>query len=119
VQNVVTYNAVVDVGNPKRELLPGMTANIEVVTAERADVVRVPNAAVRFHPPGELAGRVPKVAPLGKKLVWVLRGGIPEAVAFEPGISDGTYTEVVNGLSVGDLVITEASATNGAAPRIL
>ncbi|HEV8376894.1 MAG TPA: efflux RND transporter periplasmic adaptor subunit [Candidatus Polarisedimenticolia bacterium] len=55
VQNVVTYDAVLDVSNPDLKLKPGMTANITFVTAERAGVLRVPNAALRFRPPPEMA----------------------------------------------------------------
>jgi HlyD family secretion protein len=57
VQNVVTYDAVVDVENPELELRPGMTANVAFVFADRADVLRVPNAALRFRPPAELLER--------------------------------------------------------------
>jgi HlyD family secretion protein len=49
-QNVVTYTAVVDVANPDLKLYPGMTANITATTAERNDVLAVPNAALRFQP---------------------------------------------------------------------
>jgi HlyD family secretion protein len=51
VQNVVTYDAVVDVQNPELKLKPGMTATVTFVYAQRDDVVRVPNAALRFRPP--------------------------------------------------------------------
>jgi HlyD family secretion protein len=51
VQNVVTYDAVIDVENPQLKLRPGMTANVTVVIAERESVLRVPNAAMRFRPP--------------------------------------------------------------------
>jgi HlyD family secretion protein len=54
VQNVVTYDAVVDVSNPDLALRPGMTANVTFVYADRQDAVRVPNAALRFRPPAEL-----------------------------------------------------------------
>src|SRR5205823_516968 len=54
VQNVVTYDAVIDVANPELKLKPGMTANVTFVHAERDDAVRVPNAALRFRPPPEL-----------------------------------------------------------------
>jgi HlyD family secretion protein len=53
VQNVVTYTVVVNVDNPGGRLLPGMTANVRIVTAERENVLKVPNAALRFRPPGE------------------------------------------------------------------
>jgi HlyD family secretion protein len=53
-QNVVTYDAVIDVDNNALELKPGMTANVTFVYAERHDVLRVPTAALRFRPPAEL-----------------------------------------------------------------
>ena len=56
VQNVVTYDAVIDVENPQLELKPGMTANVSVVYAERVDVISVPNAALRFRAPAALVG---------------------------------------------------------------
>ena len=56
VQNVVTYDAVIDVENPELELKPGMTANASVVYSERIDVLAVPNAALRFRPPAALVG---------------------------------------------------------------
>ncbi len=56
VQNVVTYDAVIDVENPDLELKPGMTANASIVYAERVDVLAVPNAALRFRPPAALVG---------------------------------------------------------------
>jgi HlyD family secretion protein len=111
VQNVVTYNAVIDVQNRDLRLRPGMTANLEIVYAERANVVRVPNAALRFHPPADLVATAP-TPPQGKKLVWVLRAGTPMPVTFEPGVRDGSFTEVAAGLSPGDVVITEANGTS-------
>jgi len=56
VQNVVTYDAVIDVENPELKLRPGMTANVTVVIAERESVLRVPNAAMRFRPPAPPPG---------------------------------------------------------------
>jgi HlyD family secretion protein len=61
VQNVVTYDAVIDVDNPDLKLKPGMTATVSVVTDRSRDVLTVPNAALRFRPesadaPGAGAG---------------------------------------------------------------
>jgi HlyD family secretion protein len=56
VQNVVTYDAVIDVDNPDLKLRPGMTANVTVIYAERSDAIAVSNAALRFRPPPSLAG---------------------------------------------------------------
>jgi HlyD family secretion protein len=62
IQNVVTYTGVITVRNTDMALLPGMTANLQVVTDERQGVLRVPNAALRFRPPGA-AGAAPAAAP--------------------------------------------------------
>ncbi len=56
VQNVVTYDAVIDVENPELKLKPGMTANVSVVYAQADDALRVPNAALRFRPSADLLG---------------------------------------------------------------
>ena len=50
VQNVVTYNVVIDVANPQQTLKPGMTANLTITIDERNNVLKVPNAALRFTP---------------------------------------------------------------------
>jgi HlyD family secretion protein len=52
VQNVITYTAVVSADNEAMQLLPGMTANVRIVTEVRNNVLKVPNAALRFRPPG-------------------------------------------------------------------
>jgi HlyD family secretion protein len=56
VQNVVTYTTVIAVANPERKLMPGMTANVRIQIDRKDDVVRVPNAALRYRPSGESAG---------------------------------------------------------------
>ena len=58
VQNVVTYDAVIDVQNADLKLRPGMTATVTIVYAERDDALAVTNAALRFHPPPEVASAV-------------------------------------------------------------
>jgi len=120
VQNVVTYNAVIDVANPDLTLKPGMTATVEVVYADRADVLRVPNAALRFHPPPELVGKAATTAPLGRKLVWLERAGRLEPVTFKPGANDGTWTEVLEGaLAPGDQAVTDAGDAGSGARRAM
>lgn len=115
IQNVVTYDVVVGVPNEQFLLKPGMTATVGIVTARRADVLRVPDQALRFVPsaihearaggpgaPGLPAGARPAAA----ARVWVLRGGSPTAVPIRTGLDDDTYSEVVSGdLHVGDQVI--------------
>ena len=55
VQNVVTYDTVVEVNNADLKLKPGMTANVSIVVARRDDAVKIPNAALRFRPPEVIA----------------------------------------------------------------
>ncbi|AKV01689.1 Macrolide-specific efflux protein MacA [Labilithrix luteola] len=62
VQNVVTYDAVIDVDNNDLRLRPGMTATVTILYAERDDVIAVPNSALRFRPPAEVASTL---APAG------------------------------------------------------
>jgi HlyD family secretion protein len=57
VQNVVTYIVVVGTRNPSLTLVPGMTANVRIVADQRNDVLKVPNAALRWRPPGAMAPR--------------------------------------------------------------
>jgi HlyD family secretion protein len=143
VQNVVTYDAVIDVDNAELKLKPGMTANVTFVYAEKDEAVRVPNAALRFRPPRELLVRVqgnhstnagerhrrgvalpanagasslaeaaqPPREPESpdRRTVWVLRGEVPEMVPIRVGISDGTFTEVVEGnVHDGDRIVVDA-----------
>lgn len=68
VQNVVTYQTVIDVPNPALKLKPGMTANVNIEIARREDVLRVPNTALRFRPTTEIftaLGQTPPPAPAG------------------------------------------------------
>ena len=76
VQNVVTYDVVVAVDNPELLLKPGMTANVNVVTASKANVVRVPIDALRFSPPGQPPADSAALdgAPGRQTRVWVLEG---------------------------------------------
>ena len=55
VQNVVTYVAIISAANPDLTLLPGMTTNVRIIVANRDQVLRVPNAALRYRPPGAAA----------------------------------------------------------------
>jgi HlyD family secretion protein len=63
IQNVVTYTAVIGVDNRDMALLPGMTANLQIVTDERRNALRVPNAALRFRPPGASPAPTPPPTP--------------------------------------------------------
>jgi HlyD family secretion protein len=86
VSNVVTYTGIVSIENPRIELLPGMTASVRIETDSRADVLRAPNAALRWRPAGMAAN--------GPAL-WVLDpDGNPRMVPVRLGLDDGSVTEV-------------------------
>jgi len=67
VQNVVTYDAVIDVDNDELKLRPGMTANVTFIWAQKDDALRVPNAALRFKPAAEIFAALGQPAPAGVK----------------------------------------------------
>ena len=168
VQNVVTYNVVIDVNNPEQKLKPGMTANLIITIDERNNVLKVPNAALRFTPQdatrqrgqgggqgqGNGAGTgggqrrrqqdgnannaatgagssdnqqgggerrfAPASAPVLEgqtRLVWVLgQDGKPQSRRIKVGLSDGSFTEVVEGnLQEGEIVITGQTISGSAA----
>jgi HlyD family secretion protein len=131
-QNVVTYNVVVEVENPDQMLLPGMTAYVSIVVAQKKDVLTVPNAALRFRPAGETgkndgskagseraasAGtnsgsgatsgdRRGKKRDSGSGTVYILADGQLKPVSINIGITDNRSTEVTGGdLKAGDRVV--------------
>jgi HlyD family secretion protein len=116
VQNVITYDAVIGVSNPDVKLFPGMTANVKILVNQRPNVMRVPNAALRYHPASETptaaSGKGAGKGAAPEKAVWILdKDDKPQRVTITTGESDGTYTEVVTGgLKDGDRVIVAALA---------
>jgi HlyD family secretion protein len=119
VQNVVTYNAVIDVDNPGFELLPGMTAFARIRIGEAKGVLRVPNAALRFRPkdPNEKPranGKPERKESDGTRGVHILAAGKPKRVVVLTGLTDGKFTQIVGGdLKAGDKVITGESEGDG------
>jgi HlyD family secretion protein len=124
VQNVVTYDVVVVVNNPDHNLLPGMTAYVSIVLAELRNVLKVPNAALRFHPlreqtdsSGAAARRATSESDVtaasnnGARLqarhtLYTLRGGHLTPVRVRLGGADKRFTEVLGGdLHEGDAVV--------------
>jgi len=106
-ENVVTYNVVAMVDNEDGTLLPGMTANIHFVVTQRKEVLRVPNAALRFQPKGlEEAEKNNKTAASNSSRVFRLKHENAEAVTITAGITDGNFTEIISGeIAEGDSII--------------
>jgi HlyD family secretion protein len=136
---VIAYTAVLSVANPEMLLRPGMTATAEIVTAERQNVILVPNAALRWSPERDAAstkgqggvtsvlvprggrggrgggrggGREVSIGRGSRQTVYVLGAdGQPQAVQITVGESNGSVTEVVGGnLREGQEVITSRLA---------
>lgn len=99
-QNVVTYDVVIDVNNPEEILLPGMTAFVSIIFDERNDSLKLPLAALKFRPAGEISKP-------GKN-IYRLDNNKAVAVPVQIGIADGKYAELTGGdLKEGDEVILE------------
>ena len=135
VQNVVTYDTVIGVSNPDLKLKPGMTANVAIIIAHKDDVLQIKNAALRYRPPdatpvetkrtntsrpGRPGGGGSAVGHEGRaeRTVYVLPSGAsrPKPVQIKTGISDGTTTEVIEGLKEGDRVVTAELTSTSSAP---
>lgn len=76
---VVSYTVVVQADNPGRRLLPGMTANAEIIIEQTPETLRIPNSALRFRPTDE------RLVERGQELIAGRRGGAGEAQAAEAG----------------------------------
>lgn len=99
VQNVVTYDVVVKVDNPVGAnghaplLKPGMTANVTIIISSKKDVLRIPNAALRFRP-SEMRGKAEQKEKGSG--VWIIDNKKPKRIEVITGISDGNYTELLS-----------------------
>ena len=103
VSDVVTYDVVLKVDNSNLLLKPGMIATVQIITASRSDVLKVPDQALQFLPSGVAD---PPVLPAGQSRVWVLRDGKPTAVPLKLGLDDHHFSEVIEGdLKPGDKVV--------------
>ncbi len=109
VQNVVTYDVVVRVENEALKLKPGMTANVSIITAEKKNVLKIPNSALRVK-----LSRGNEGTTVQGRTVWVVEKGEPRMVRVALGMSDGSVTEVLEGLSEGQEVVVETRAKTGA-----
>ena len=119
VANVVTYVAIVGFKNEGGKLLPGMTANVRIITDQRDKALKVPNAALRMRIEGVDAPAGGRGQ--GRGRVYTLAAdGKPQAVAVRIGVSDGSATEVIEGgegsagLAEGAEVITGLKNTSSA-----
>jgi HlyD family secretion protein len=138
VQNVITYDAVIAVANPDLKLFPGMTANVKILVNRRENILKFPNAALRFRPPdlkeqpkrgGDASVRTPQGSPTGEgtpglrgtrkaggdQTIWVLgEDRKPRPVSVKLGITDGSTSELLEGdLKEADEVIVGVVSKEG------
>jgi HlyD family secretion protein len=108
-QNVVVYSVVISASNPEEQMLPGMTALVEIITARKDEVLQVPNAALRFEmgPWWLREGSERSVPDSTKPGVWVVaRNGDYDWKSLEIGYTDGEFSEVRAGdIEAGNRVI--------------
>ncbi len=104
--NVVTYEVVISAPNADLKLKPGLTANVTIYTAEKQGVLSVSSKALRFSPTTETVGKHKIVDCNGKNKVWTLEGNTLKAHAVQIGMSDGTNTEIISGISRGAKIVT-------------
>ncbi len=110
VQNVITYDAVIEANNPDLKLFPGMTANVSILTDRAEHALKVPNAALRFKPSESLLAV--KASGENGHFLYVLDSDNKlHPVQVRTGISDSMYTEVFPGtLTAGTQVVVGLKA---------
>jgi HlyD family secretion protein len=130
VQNVVTYDAIIDFGNPELKLFPGMTAYVTIPVATASDVLKLPDAALQYKPalsPDEIRALyrengIEDAAPgTPSAVVWKLAGGNAiKPVQLALGITDHAFTvvtKVVKGeLREGDQLVTRSIVARRSSP---
>jgi HlyD family secretion protein len=136
-QNVVTYAAIVSAPNPDLKLKPGMTASLSVEVVRREGVLRVPAAALRFKPSAEVLGALGRdpqgaagppaanrpvgtsgrpAASLNQATIWIYESDTLRPMTVKTGITDGAFTELLQGPAEGTRIATRVSAPAAAAP---
>lgn len=111
--NVVTYEVVISAPNADLKLKPGLTANVNIFTLEKPDVLVVTAKALRFTPNEAMLadGESIEDAEGARNKLWVRDGKVFKAIAVETGATNGTLTEIVSGIDAGTEVIAEMNVS--------
>jgi HlyD family secretion protein len=114
-QNIVSYLVIIDVDNLDGKLLPGMTANVEIITGSKTNVLRVPTNALRFSPrPSDLPEQKKAKEPSApareekpKPTLYITSADPyrPTKKQVEIGLQGDDYTEIVSGISPGNKIL--------------
>lgn len=106
--NVVTYEVVISAPNEDLKLKPGLTANVNIFTLEMKDILTIPNKALRFTPNEAMLSEGETIQNAeGKTKVWVKEGSVLKAMPVKTGLTNGTLTQVLEGVAPGTEIITE------------
>ena len=117
-ESVVTYEVVISADNPDLKLKPRLTANINIYTEEKHDVLSVPAKALRFMPVGPLTGKGSVINDCeGMHKVWTKEGNVFTAHPVTIGLNDGINTEITGGIEPGMEIITEIKIMNDKAAK--
>lgn len=112
--NVVTYEVIIEIDNKDLKLKPGMTANVEIITAQKEKVLLVPNKALRFFYDDGMSDTKKRYKDKG---IWVLKNGKPERLSISTGVYDDEHTEISGSeLKEGEEIILEEK--NAQASRV-
>ena len=96
--NVVTYTVIISVNNDENKLMPGMTANVSIITSREENVLTVPNNALKFT----LANNKERYEEKG---IWIDKKGKPQRINIQTGASDDAYTQIISDeIKEGDYV---------------
>jgi HlyD family secretion protein len=112
-QNVVSYFVILQVQNPEGKLLPGMTANVEIITGARPAVLRIPSAALRFRPRRhDRPEEEPEAKPGTKRAasVWLASSDpyAPTRRTVRVGLRGEDFVQIEAGLKPGDRVLVRS-----------
>jgi HlyD family secretion protein len=112
-QNVVSYLVILDVDNPDGKLLPGMTANVEIITGQKANVLRAPTTALRFRPRADDRSKDDEKPDPKQAVVYVASSDPfrPTRRKVTLGQQGEDYVEIIKGLNAGDKIVVRSRST--------
>ncbi len=117
VQNVVTYSTVIQVPNPELKLKPGMTANVSIEIARRTNVIRIPNASLRFRPTNEIFAALGQTPPESAAPLQAAAGGASRQQPTRTSSQTPTAPQPSAATRASSSPATERTATSAPAPR--
>ena len=108
VSNVVTYTVIVDVDNKDQKMIPGMTANVSIITNKSENVICIPTEALKFTPTEITGGKKYK-----EQGIWILKDNKPQRISIQLGAKDSEKTEIISAeLQENDKVIIKSKSSS-------